>query len=368
MEDARLRLLMVEDSEDDALLVLRELRRAGYDVAHERVLTSEDFVAALRRGGWDAVISDYSLPGLEAPDVLALFRQQRIDIPFIIVSGTIDEESAIASLRAGAHDFVTKAKLARLAPALERELREAAARRDRARLQEHLLLTDRMASLGLLAAGIVHEINNPLAAVISNIEFIGEQVEPGGDLHACVVDAREAAERVRLTLNDVRVFSRGAATEEPTLFDVHEVLDSSVRMARHETRSRARVVREFASVPPISGEPPKLGQVFLNLILNAAQAIDEGAPDRNEIRIVTRSPADDQVVVEVHDTGSGIPEEIAAHIFEPFVTTKPLGVGTGLGLSICRRIVTQLGGTLTAAARPEGGSVFRVCLPAARSS
>jgi CheY-like chemotaxis protein len=139
-------------------------------------------------------------------------------------------------------------------------------------------------------------------------------------------------------------------------------------MMDNEIRHGARLVKDFAPVPDVVANEARLGQVFLNLLLNAVQALPEGRSERNEIRIVVRSPTAERVVVEVHDNGVGIPAHVRARIFEPFFTTKPIGVGTGLGLAICHGIVTSLGGTLSVESEPGHGSVFRVELPAARST
>src|SRR5688500_7360741 len=130
-----LRLIMVEDNEDDCLLTLADLRRRGYQISYQRVETREALAALLAQGEWDAILSDYSLPTFDAPSALSMVQASGLDLPFIIVSGTITEESAVTALRAGAHDFITKGNLARLAPALQRELRAAQDRRDRSRAE-----------------------------------------------------------------------------------------------------------------------------------------------------------------------------------------------------------------------------------------
>src|SRR5882672_9312645 len=171
-----LHVLMVEHSERDVALMVRELKRGGYDLTFERVDTPEAMQAALDRQPWDIVLSDYSMPRFSAPAALSIVKERALDVPFIIVSGTVGEEAAVASLRAGAHDFLVKGALARLLPAIERELRETALRADRKKMHEQLLISDRMASVGTLAAGVAHEINNPLAILVGNLELISEQL------------------------------------------------------------------------------------------------------------------------------------------------------------------------------------------------
>jgi two-component system cell cycle sensor histidine kinase/response regulator CckA len=159
------------------------------------------------------------------------------------------------------------------------------------------------------------------------------------------------------------LFSRADA-ETANSIDVRDVLESTLRMARNEIRHRAVLVKQYDEVPHVRASDSRLGQVFLNLLINAAQAIPEGHADRNEIRVHCGVMADGQVLVEIADTGCGIPEELGRQLFAPFVTTKPVGVGTGLGLAICQRIVAGLGGTISFDSELQRGTVFRVVLPA----
>jgi PAS domain S-box-containing protein len=497
-------VLILEDSEDDVLLVVRQLEKAGYAVDSRRVDKADDFRAALKNEPWDLVLSDYSLPGLNARAAIEIFKQDGPDIPFLVVSGAVGEETAVEVLKAGAHDVLIKNNLARLAPAVDRELREAAERRARRppaqsleaseikfrrivetahegiwmldrdghttymnrrmsdmlgidpaaagnanlltfmteskvadaitpylqgktdgkttyrtecrlrrvdgaalwgmlafhsivdetgscfghlatifdvteqrRLQEQLMVSDRMASVGILAAGVAHEINNPLAAVLTNLHMALEcvpnlqldaksepdRIELGEELR----DALEASERLRDIVRDLKIFSR---TPETSLgpVDIQRILESSLRMAWNELKHRARIVRQFQSTPFVQGDESRLGQVFLNLIVNAVQAMEEGHVDRNTITVATAVDAHGRVEVEVRDTGTGMSQEVLSHLFTPFYTTKPVGVGTGLGLSICNRIVQALGGEIVVESELGKGSSFRVYLPAAETN
>jgi len=232
--------------------------------------------------------------------------------------------------------------------------------------EAQLFATDRLASVGTLAAGVAHEINNPLAAVIANLELAVADLQAigvGGELLEEVKDAREAAERVRLIVRDLRLFSRA---EEPRRgrVDVREVLESTLRMAWHEIRHRARLVKAFDEIPAVEANEARLGQVFLNLVINAAHAIPEGRAETNQIRVATHKD-EQHVVVEIADTGVGMSNELMEHIFTPFFSTRPAGIGTGLGLPICRRLVEDIGGELRVTSRPGKGSTFTILLPAA---
>ncbi len=181
---SRLRVLHVEDSEDDAALVLHELRGGDYDVDVLRVETAEQMRAALRDRTWDVIISDHALPSFSAPKAFLLMRELGIDLPFIIVSGTMGEEVAVEAMRTGVHDYLLKDNLRRLNATIERELREAAQRVEQRRIREQLFITDRMASVGVLAAGVAHEINNPLSVVLGSIDVALEELAAAASLAA----------------------------------------------------------------------------------------------------------------------------------------------------------------------------------------
>ncbi|NVB83013.1 MAG: PAS domain-containing protein [Kofleriaceae bacterium] len=232
--------------------------------------------------------------------------------------------------------------------------------------EAQLVFSDRMASLGQMAGGIAHEINNPLTAVVANLDLIARTLKKMDGITPAlleqVADAVEGADRVREIVRDLSAFAK--ADEAKTVVDVIAVIESSLRLATHELKHRANVVRDYAGIVLVVGNEARLGQLFLNLLRNAAAAIAEGDPDNHEVRIsVKTDEARGRVVIRVADTGAGIAPEHHARIFEPFYTTNP-GVGTGLGLSICQRIVSALGGKLTFTSELGRGSEFVVELAA----
>ena len=247
---------------------------------------------------------------------------------------------------------------------------------ERKQMQARLLQADRMVSVGTLAAGVAHEINNPLTYILANLAYVERQlptlsgaegdVERSRELTQMIADAREGAERVRDIVRDLKLFSRPDEDRQGAV-DVRLVLDSTIQMAWNALRHRARLTRSFAEVPNVEGNESRLAQVFLNLLVNAAQSIPEGDVERNEVAVAVTSEGD-SVIVSVSDTGAGIDPGHLPRIFDPFFTTKPVGVGTGLGLSICQSIVGALGGTIAVESTPGKGSTFRVRLPAARGS
>ena len=246
---------------------------------------------------------------------------------------------------------------------------------ERKQMQARLLLADRLASVGTLAAGVAHEINNPLAFVLSNLGFLEEECqmlrdelprERLNEMEDVLRETKQGAERVRHIVRDLRTLSRDEG-EQLCDVDVRGVIESSLGLVRHELRHRARLEKELEPVPLVRASEGRLGQVLLNLLINAAHAIPDGRPGENEVRVRLRAIAG-RVVIEVKDTGSGISSEVRNRIFDPFFTTKPVGQGTGLGLSICHGIVTSMGGDITVESEVGRGSTFRITLPIAQSS
>lgn len=242
---------------------------------------------------------------------------------------------------------------------------------ERKRMQAQLVLSDRMASLGMVAGMIAHDINNPLAYVLANLHILEGEVLPRlgvtdserEEVQALVADAQLGAARAREIVQQFRIFSRGDKEPRRQTLEVHQVLESALRMAGNEIRYRARLVRDYGDPVRVEAREVELGQVLLNLLVNGAQAIPEGDAEHHEVRVVTRQRGA-EAVIEIRDTGVGIPADKLERVFEPFYTTKPSGVGTGLGLPICRSIIQSLGGRLELESEVGRGSVFRIVLPA----
>jgi PAS domain S-box-containing protein len=235
-----------------------------------------------------------------------------------------------------------------------------------------LELSARMASLGTLAAGVGHEINNPLACLIANLDFMASMLleSPGlaptgrlRELAEVVDEMRDSSSRIRLIVRDLRNFCRVDDGRGPV--DLRRVVEWSITMVWNEIRHRARLVKDFGGAPAAQGNEARLGQVVVNLLINAAQAIREGSAEDNEIRIVTRTDERGWSVLEIRDTGCGIAPENQRKVFDPFFTTKDVGVGTGLGLFVCHGIVAELGGELSLESQVGRGTCFRVALPPA---
>jgi|GEM_PF-390397 len=240
---------------------------------------------------------------------------------------------------------------------------------EKIRTEHALRISERMASVGTLAAGIAHEINNPLTYVLISLRFAQAELEGldnGGrpQIREALERALEGAERVSAIVKELRVFSR-PNDRTLTAIDPRRVLDSALRLVDNDIRHRAHLVRDFRAVPDVLGNDARLSQVFLNLLVNAVQALESCAREQSEITV--RTSTDDQgfAVIEIGDTGVGIAPEHLQKIFDPFFTTKPVGLGTGIGLSICHGIVKSMNGVIEVDSKLGRGSVFRIRLPSA---
>jgi signal transduction histidine kinase len=315
-------------------------------------------------------------------------RIQDGDVGAEVVVSSADELGAVArafnamSLHLR-ETTISKTELERLVgertAALEATSRELAANlRELHQAQAQIAASSRLVAVGALAAGLAHEINNPLSIVVSNTAFaldetrrlaerLGRGEVPAAaevqEMQEALEEARLGANRVREIVRDLRTFARGEGVQRATA-DLARVLDSALRMASHEIQQVGRLVREIPELPPVEGSEARLAQVFLNLVVNAGQAMPRRPPSENEIRIAA-SADEDRVSVEIRDNGVGIPPEDLAHVFEPFHSTRTSAAGSGMGLAICKRILEEGGGSISVESRLGTGTAFRVSLPRA---
>lgn len=377
-----IRTLFVEDSNDDAELLILELRRGGYDLAWERVETASDLRAALDRGGWELVLADFSLPSFSGLDALALIRERGLDVPFILISGSIGEDTAVAAMKAGAHDYIMKGNLARLVPAVTRELREAADRRERRlaeenlrRSEEQLRQLQKMETLGQLAGGVAHDFNNVLGIIQGFTDLLLGRVAPDDPLRADIEEIRKAGRQASSLTSQLLAFSRKRLLR-PQLLDLNAHVLKLATMFGRLLGENIELRTELApNLDLVKADPGGLEQVILNLVVNARDAMPAGgrltletsnvrlddvyAPGQAGVR------AGPYARLSVLDTGVGMSPEVRARLFEPFFTTKEAGKGTGLGLATVYGIVQQSGGHIEVESQVGHGSSFRIYLPSA---
>jgi PAS domain S-box-containing protein len=493
LKDTPLRVLLIEDSIDDAFFLERHLRRSGYAPILLRVETSEAMRRILEEpAAWDVILADYHLPDFSAPAALALLKSTGRDIPFIMMSGAVDEETAVSAMRAGAHDYIAKQNLTRLVPAIEREVKEAQGRRlkrdtetalrsseerfhrlveamplallisdhagrisyandgverllgyskvdmesgtvtldcvfpangntvdlngnrwlqgasepfevecmnskgegvpvlvgaaelnpeappeqrqiaafladltEQKRAHEVLRRTEKLAAAGRLAASIAHEINNPLEAVTNCLYLMAQAPLDPTAKQFLDLAQRELDRVVHITTQTLRFYRQST---RPIETDIHELFETVIALYEGRLRSHAITVdRQFGTIPLIVAYDGEIRQVLSNLVGNAIDAILHQDSGRVIIRTALGrdwKTSRDGITITLADTGSGMDESTAAHIFEPFFSTKGI-TGTGLGLWVSLGIIQKHHGKVSVRSRTGTGSgtVFRIFLP-----
>jgi len=373
-----IRVLIVEDSSFDADLMLAELARHDYDVTHSRVQTEPDMQKALQESTWDIVLSDFGMPAFSGPRALEMLKKAEVDIPFIIVSGTIGEEAAVAALKAGADDFVTKAGMARLSPAVARALRDLSQRRERARLEVQLRQAQKLEGIGRLAGGIAHDFNNILTTIAGYSEMVLDQIGPDKPISGDLIEIRKATDRAAQLTRQLLAFSRQQVLRVADI-DVNEVVWAMRGMLQRLIGEDIVVeIKLTDALPSIRADRIQLEQVLMNVAANARDAMPQGGQFAIESDLATsedvialtglRAAPGRYLRMAMSDTGAGMDERTRQHLFEPFFTTKELGKGTGLGLATVYGIVKQLDGFIWVTSALDRGTTFTLFFPALDST
>ena len=382
MSEIPLRLLLVEDSEDDAALLLHALRREGYEVTARRVEAAESFVAALGEETWDLGISDFSLPQFSGPRALALFKERGLEIPFIVVSGAVGEDAAVALMKSGASDFITKGNLKRLPPAVSRELADAEVRRrdrraatEKQELQAQLLQAQKMEAIGVLTAGVAHDFNNILGAIQIYTDLAQMKSCKGLAIDNELKQIIAATDRAAGLARQLLLFSRKQPLDMVPL-DLARTVEELLKMLRRIIGEHIEVRTEIdPGCRRVLGDGGGIEQVIMNLAVNARDAMAESGTltiGLGNVEIVEAycrgilgARPGPFVRLFVQDSGCGMEAGTLERIFEPFFTTKAAGRGTGLGLSVVYGIVQQHRGWITVRSAPGAGTRFEVFLPPA---
>lgn len=375
-----LRVLIADDSENDVLLLLRALRKAGYQPVYERVWTVPAMKAALQRQAWDVVISDYEMPNFGGFEALQLLKEGGHDLPFILVSAVVSEETAVRAMKAGAHDYMMKRNLARLAPAIEREMAEARTRAGRKAAEEALRQSEeqlrqaqKIEAVGRLAAGVAHDFNNILTAITGHSELLLRQQAADDPLRKHAEQIEKAAHMAAALTRQLLTFSRKQLIE-PRVLELNAVIVNIEKMLR---RLIGEDIEFCTLLDPAAGhikaDPGQIDQVIMNLAVNARDAMPNGGKltvttanatlGKNHTKNFPDLPAGEYVMMAIADTGTGMSEEVKAHLFEPFFTTKPPGKGTGLGLATCFGIVKQNTGHIEVHSEVGKGTTFKIYFP-----
>jgi signal transduction histidine kinase len=389
-----MKVLIAEDDPISRALLLGHLQKWGHDVT--AATTGGEAWRLFEAGSYPLVVSDWMMPEMDGPELVRRIRAcpRPGYVYVILLTARAQKADVVVGMEAGADDFVTK-------PFDREELRVRLRAGERIVQLEHslaeqnlalreaqaaLVQSEKLASLGRVAAGVAHEINNPVAYVTNNVTVLRRDMQAALGVLDAYREGRaaeaerlteeadlayfrahfgrtcdktlEGLQRVRDIVRNLRDFARLDEAEFKEA-DLNAGLESAAEILRHEIRSKdVRLETDFRPLPPVACHPGKINQVFLNLLANAVQACDPGG------RVVLRTrPEARAVVVEVQDNGSGIRPEHRARLFEPFFTTKPVGQGTGLGLSVSFGIVRDHGGAIEVESEVGRGSTFRVRLP-----
>lgn len=385
------RLVLAVDDEPRNLKVLHGyLSVDGYDV--ECVESGEAALERLARGGIDLVVLDVRMPGMDGIETCRRIRQntQNSRLPIIFLTAdAADEEREYRGLDVGGDEYLHKPISRRVLSARVRNLlRLADVERERT-LLTHIAHAEKLAAIGQVAAGVAHEINNPLSFILSNLDSLrgyfadlrtvveawrqspalGQAAETQLGIAGILADVAplldetvQGGTRVRSIIQEFKTFSRHDDDKFETI-DLADIVRSTLLLTERELGAKATLVRELESAF-FRAPRQKLHQLTLNLLVNAMHAVEAKPLDlgKHVIRVATRTEGD-CVVLEISDTGCGIPEDIQRRIFEPFFTTKPVGVGTGLGLSVCAMVVQRLGGSIEVNSTLGEGTTFAVRMP-----
>jgi len=372
---SRMRILLLEDSLLDAELTKAMLIEGGFEFEAVRVETREEFVRELGKSGYDLILADYALPTFDGLSALQLAHKSRPDLPFIFVSGTLGEDLAIESLRNGATDYVLKQRLQRLVPCVQRALQEKEEQRELKHAHEALVVSEKLAVVGRLAATIAHEINNPLAAV-TNLLYLLESNDSldNNARNLLNIANRELARVAEISRQTLSFYRESSYPVDVRLDQV--ITSADVLLRRKLNDASITLELDLRAETPMPGYPGEMRQLFSNLISNAMEAMeavpasaDTAAEDSmpRKIKVRVRAGRDPKTGAQglratVADNGPGIASETLPRIFEPFFTTKGER-GTGLGLWVSQGIIAKHRGSLRvrSSVRPgHSGTTFTI--------
>jgi signal transduction histidine kinase len=368
----KLRILHLEDSEIDCELICQLLAEDGFDCELRRHDTRSGFVQELQKGGYDLIFADCALPQFSGMHALQLCRKVAPEIPFIFITGTMGEETAIESLRNGATDYVLKQRLSRLVPAVRRALAETAERNRSREMEQRLRQSQRLEAVGTLAGGVAHDFNNILTIIKGHVSLLsGESARPERvrDISATL---DRAAQRGTDLVKQLLAFARKSDGSFTSVNVNQQVLEIVAMLREAFPRNVSFELDLDRHLPDILADPGQLERVIINLATNARDAM----PDGGKITFSTRREQGGQIpsvasaekdqphlCLSVGDTGVGMDEVTRQHIFEPFFTTKPKGKGTGLGMPVVYGLMQSHNGVVDVWSEKGKGTTVSLFFP-----
>ena len=377
-----LRLIHLEGNPADAELIDSTLRNAGIPCQTKRVHTREDFLAALRQGGFSLILADTTLPDFDGAAALDLARALHPDVPFLFVSGMQGEEFAVDMMQRGATDYISKQRLGRLVPSVRRTLRELDERLERKRAEDALRMSEKqlrqaqkMEAVGRLAGGLAHDFNNLLTVIMGHSQVLLDELSVGSPIRAKIEEMQKAGERAANLIRQLMAFSRKQPME-PNVLPLNSVIGNVEGMLRRLIGEDIQlVIRPDPHNGHVKADPGQLEQVLMNLVVNARDAMPNGgllAIETSQVELARTPmhhlhplPLGHYVKLTVTDTGCGMNTDVLGHLFEPFFTTKDAHKGTGLGLSTVFGIVTTCGGGIDVWSQVGHGTTFDLYFPRA---
>jgi signal transduction histidine kinase len=364
-----IRVLIIEDSKDDAFFLIKHLEKHGYTPKWERIDSAVALQTSLQTKSWDVILSDFKMPTFNGLEALEILKDSGLDIPFIIVSGTIGEEVAVAAMKGGASDYILKGNLQRLGPAIERELQEAHNRAERQKAEEALKLymkrleqsNKELEQFALVAS---HDLQEPLRKIRIFSEYLRssqeEKLTKEGLLY--LEHIQSAAARMQNLISDLldlsRVNRKGHAFQKIDLANVVSSVAQDFDFALKEKQGKI----ELGQLCTIEADPKQMTQLFLNLVGNSLKFQREDVPPLVKI---SAQVADGCCEILVEDNGIGFEEQYQERIFNVFerLHSRAKYAGTGIGLAICKKIAERHGGTIQAHGKPNEGATFIIKLP-----
>lgn len=370
MKQPLLNVLIVEDNPNDAELFILELENGGFQVVAQRVDTPQEFEAALKEAQWDIILSDYRMPQFNIPNALKILEKSGLDTPFIVISGTVGEDTAIECLKAGAHDFMVKGHLLRLIPAINRELKEAQNRKARREAEQSIelyikKLEQSNKELEHFATIASHDLQTPLRKVqtfadIAKVALEEGKVSEGWDyLERMTKSAQQMQELISSLLNLSRITRKGKPFKQTDLSQVIEHVLEDLQENLQETHGQV----EVGTLCAVEADESQMQQLFRNLIENALKF--HKTTMSPSIKVYSKATGNNHCEVVVEDNGIGFEEAYKDKIFEVFqrLHGQQEYPGTGIGLSLVQKIVERHNGSILAESQMGIGSKFTVKLP-----
>ncbi|MBI5815564.1 MAG: hybrid sensor histidine kinase/response regulator [Nitrospinae bacterium] len=394
-------VLIVDDEKEIALLLQKILDKGGHKASiHDDAMAA---IETLKKGGWDLLITDLRMPGISGLELIKIVREFNKELDIIVITGYGTMEILIEAIRYGASDFILKpVDRDQFLHSVNRVFERKTLSENLIARTQQLLQAEKMATVGLLSTGIAHEINNPTTFIRTNLQLMAEYIKrlkPRmadlanaanadslrniilNEFPEMIEEALKGTDRIQKIVAGIKHYAHMGEDSFTERVDIRDVITQAINLVRAKLRKNVQISENYLNIREIKGHFSKLEQVFVNLLINASDAINDkmikmrSSGDNNYQGLIDvsatviegdeteggRTP--DYLILTFYDNGGGISDAKLTRIFDPFFTTKPVGVGTGLGLYICYEIIKQHGGEITVQSEEGEGTAFIIKLP-----